>query len=50
MKLTRAAVDGIVKTGGESAYFGPALPDGSQNPYLINNGHGQFEDITWILG
>ena len=50
MKLTRAAVDGIVKTGGESAYFGPSLPDGSQNPYLINNGHGQFEDITWVLG
>jgi hypothetical protein len=50
MNLTRAAVDGIVKTGGESAYFGPALPDGSQNPYLINNSHGQFEDMTWVLG
>jgi len=49
MKLTRAAVDGIVKTGGESEYSGPSLPDGTQNPYLINNSHGQFEDITWVL-
>jgi hypothetical protein len=49
MKLTRAAVDGIVKTGGEGEYSGPSLPDGTQNPYLINNSHGQFEDITWVL-
>jgi hypothetical protein len=49
MNLARAAVDGIVKTGGESGYYGPALPSGQQNPYAINNGHGQFEDITWVL-
>jgi hypothetical protein len=50
MNLTRAAVDGIVRTGGEGEYFGPALPNGAQNPYLLNNGQGQFEDITWLLG
>jgi len=50
MNLTRAAVDGIVKTGGEGEYHGPLLPDGQLNPYLINNGHGQFEDMTWVLG
>jgi hypothetical protein len=49
MNLARAAVDGISRTGGEDAYYGPALPDGTQNPYMINNGHGQFEDMTWVL-
>jgi hypothetical protein len=50
MKLTRAAVDGIIKTGGEDSYQGPMLPSGQSNPYMISDGHGQFEDIAWVLG
>jgi hypothetical protein len=50
MNLTRAAVDGIVKTGGLSEYEGPVLPSGTLNPYMLNDGQGHFEDITWVLG
>jgi hypothetical protein len=50
MNLTRAAVDGIVKTGGLDTFDGPMLPSGTLNPFMLNDGQGHFEDITWVLG
>jgi hypothetical protein len=48
MSLTRAAVDNITRT--TYGYNGPVLPNGTQNPYMVDNGHGHFEDMTWVLG
>jgi hypothetical protein len=47
MDLNRAMVSSITKTGHNNA---PMLPGGTQNPYMMDNGRGGFEDITWILG
>jgi hypothetical protein len=47
MDLNRAMVSNITKTG----YIGgPMMPGNQQNPFMINNGNGGFEDISWILG
>jgi hypothetical protein len=48
MSLTRAAVDNITRT--TYGYNEPVLPNGTQNPYMVDNGHGHFEDMTWVLG
>jgi hypothetical protein len=48
MDLNRAMVSNITRT--TYGYTGPVLPSGTQNPYMVDNGHGQFEDITWVLG
>jgi len=48
MDLSRAMVSNITRT--TSGYLGPALPNGQQNPYIVNDGRGGFEDMTWILG
>jgi len=48
LDLNRAMLSGITKTGGVDSMM-PTLPNGFQNPYMINNGHGQFEDMTWVL-
>jgi hypothetical protein len=41
-------VSNITRTG--YGYTGPSMPSGQQNPFMVDNGHGQFEDITWVLG
>jgi hypothetical protein len=46
MDLNRAMVSNITRVG----YDGPSTPMGFQNPYSINDGHGGFEDISWVLG
>jgi len=47
MDLNRAMVSSITKTG----YIGgPTVPSGYQNPFMINDGRGGFEDISWVLG
>jgi hypothetical protein len=46
--MIKAAINGITKTGYEGIY--PSLPGGFQNPYQINTGNGNIEDISWILG
>jgi hypothetical protein len=46
--LNRAMVSNITRTG--YGYTGPSMPGGQQNPFMVDNGHGQFEDITWVLG
>jgi len=47
MDLNRAMISSITRTGQD--YAGPLIPGGQQNPYLIDNGHGHFEDMTWVL-
>ena len=47
MDLNRAMISSITKTGQD--YVGPSMPGGQQNPYMIDNGHGDFEDMTWVL-
>ena len=47
MDLNRAMVSNITRT--TYGYTGPVLPDGVQNPYMMDNGHGEFEDMTWVL-
>jgi hypothetical protein len=47
MDLNRAMVSSITKTGPSNA---PMLPNNVQNPYMINDGRGGFEDMTWVLG
>jgi hypothetical protein len=49
MDLSRAMVSNINRVGYQN-YIGPALPNGTQNPYAINDGRGGFEDISWVLG
>jgi hypothetical protein len=48
LDLNRAMVSNITRTGHD--YAGPMLPGGTQNPYMVDNGHGQLEDMTWVLG
>ena len=48
MDLNRAMVSNITRTG--YGHTGPSMPGGTQNPFMVDNGHGQFEDITWVLG
>jgi hypothetical protein len=47
MDLNRAMVSNITRTS--YGYAGPSMPGGQQNPYMIDNGHGHFEDMTWVL-
>jgi len=47
MDLNRAMMSNITKTG---YIAGPTIPNGQQNPFMVNNGRGGFEDITWVLG
>jgi hypothetical protein len=47
MDLNRAMISSITKT--TYGYTGPELPGGTQNPFMIDNGHGDFEDMTWVL-
>ena len=49
MDINRAMISNITRTGYEGGFM-PQLPNGQQNPYMVNNGHGQFEDMTWVLG
>ena len=47
MDLTRASIGGMSSTvGGVNSV--PLLPNGQQNPYLIQTQHG-VEDFTWVL-
>ena len=48
MDLNKAMISNITRTGYNANI--PMLPNGQQNPYLINNGRGQFEDMSWVLG
>jgi hypothetical protein len=48
LDLNRAMISSITKTGYDSDV--PMLPSGQANPYAVDNGHGQFEDMTWVLG
>jgi hypothetical protein len=48
MDLNRAMISNITRTGYEGGFM-PQLPNGQQNPYMVNNGHGQFEDMMWVL-
>jgi hypothetical protein len=48
MDLNRAMISNISRTGFDTSV--PMLPSGQQNPYMVNNGRGQFEDMSWILG
>ena len=45
MSMTRQNINSITKTTAEMS--GPL---NLQNPYEINLGNGQVEDISWILG
>jgi hypothetical protein len=47
MDLNRAMVSNITRTSYE---MGPLLPSGQSNPFMMNDGHGGFEDASWILG
>jgi hypothetical protein len=47
MDLNRAMISSMTKTTYD--YDGPTLPGGTQNPFMIDNGHGDFEDMTWVL-
>ena len=47
MDLSRAMMSSITRTGYD---LGPSLPNGEQNPYMMNDGRGGFEDASWILG
>ena len=47
MDLNRAMISNITKTGHSTT---PTLPSGVRNPYMINDGRGGFEDVSWILG
>ena len=47
MDLTRASIGGMSSTVG-GANSVPLLPNGQQNPYLIQTQHG-VEDFTWVL-
>jgi hypothetical protein len=47
MDLNRAMISNITKTGHSNA---PTLPSGVRNPYMMNDGRGGFEDVSWILG
>jgi hypothetical protein len=47
MDLNKAMISNITKTGYNTNIS--TLPNGQQNPYLVNNGRGQFEDITWLF-
>lgn len=48
MDLSRAMISNINRT--TNGYIGPSLPNGTQNPYMVNDGRGGFEDISWVLG
>jgi hypothetical protein len=48
MELNKAMVSSISRT--TSGYTGPLLPAGQQNPYMVDNGRGEFEDMSWVLG
>ena len=54
LDISRAAVDGITRVGvggGWSGNFGTVyLPNGQQNPYMVGNGNGVYEDMTWMMG
>jgi hypothetical protein len=54
LDISRAAVDGITRVGvggGWSGNFGTVyLPNGQQNPYMVGNGNGGYEDMTWMMG
>ena len=47
LDLSKAMMSSITRTGYESA---PMLPSGQQNPFMMNDGRGGFEDASWILG
>jgi hypothetical protein len=47
MDLTRASIGGMSSTAG-GVNSVPLLPNGQQNPYLIQTQHG-VEDFTWVL-
>jgi len=44
--LTRASLGGIIKTQSSGIYSGNKY----SNPYKVNLGNGQVEDISWVLG
>jgi hypothetical protein len=46
MDLSRNMLASVTKTG---YVAGPTAPSGILNPYMINDGHGGFEDISWVL-
>jgi hypothetical protein len=47
MDLSKAMISSMTKT--TYGYTGPVLPGGTQNPYMVDNGHGDFEDMTWVM-
>jgi hypothetical protein len=47
MDLNRAMISSMTKT--TYGYTGPELPGGTPNPFMVDNGHGDFEDMTWVL-
>jgi len=47
MDLNKAMISSMTKTGPSNA---PMLPNNVQNPYMVNDGRGGFEDMTWVLG
>ncbi len=47
MELSRASVDGIVRTTAPAGFTSPGT---AINPYQIDLGNGTVEDVTWVLG
>jgi hypothetical protein len=45
--LSKAMLSNVSKTSHESL---PLLPSGQANPYMMNDGRGGFEDVSWVLG
>ena len=50
MDLSRAMMSSITKTGNQN-YIGPStFGNNPQNQYIIDDGRGGFEDVSWVLG
>jgi hypothetical protein len=51
MDLTRASLGGIGKVSyhnGPSGFYSPHSPS-HDNPWMMDNGRGQMEDISWLV-
>jgi hypothetical protein len=46
--INRAIVSNITRVGYQE--MGPMLPSGIPNPYTVPDGHGGFQDMSWVLG